>query len=210
MRLKKVKGALEKIEKSKYYVNLPENNIGKWKDVFKNNNPIHIEIGMGKGRFIINMALKYPAINFIGIEMYDSVMVKATQALEELNSIDNIKLILVDANKIDTIFDKEIDNIYLNFSDPWPKAKHAKRRLTSKIFLQKYDKIFRNKKSIIMKTDNVDLFNFSIEELKEYGYNLIEITNDLESLNDKDNILTEYETKFIEKGIKINRLKAVK
>ena len=211
MRLKKVKGALERIERSNYYVGNPSENKGKWLNVFDNKNPIHIEIGMGKGRFIINMAKKHPNINFIGIEMYDSVLVKAVQLLEnEENELKNLKLILIDAKNIDNIFEKEIDTIYLNFSDPWPKAKHAKRRLTSHVFLEKYETIFISKKQIIMKTDNIDLFRFSLEKLQEYGYNLVEITNDLASINDEDNVPTEYELKFMQKGIKINRLKAVK
>ncbi|MBQ9314193.1 MAG: tRNA (guanosine(46)-N7)-methyltransferase TrmB [Clostridia bacterium] len=211
MRLKKVKGAMEKVESSKYYVNSPTKNKGIWKDVFKNENPIHIEIGMGKGNFIINMAKKHPEINFIGIEMYDSVLVRAIQSLEnEKNEIVNLKLLLLDAINIDTVFDKEIEVLYLNFSDPWPKAKHAKRRLTSQVFLDKYDTIFKDKNTIIQKTDNIDLFNFSVEMLKEKGYNLIEVTNDLQALNDEDNVLTEYEAKFMEKDIKINRLKAIK
>ena len=211
MRLKKVKGALEKIQKSLYYVDNPEIEKGQWNKVFENNKPIHIEIGMGKGQYIINMAQKYSNINFIGIEMYDSVLVRAVQNLENTDSIlNNLRLILVDAKKIDEIFDREIDVIYLNFSDPWPKAKHAKRRLTSNIFLEKYEKVFKNKKEIIMKTDNINLFKFSVENLQNFGYNLIEVTNDLESLKDDNNILTEYESKFIKEGIKINRLKAVK
>ena len=211
MRLKKVKGAIKKIEASQYYTKEPEKNKNHWKEIFKNKNPIDIEIGMGKGNFIIGMAKKYPNINFIGMEMYDSVLVKAVQSLEkEENIIPNLGLILANADIIDTIFDKEINTIYLNFSDPWPKAKHAKRRLTSQNFLNKYDNIFENKNKIIMKTDNIDLFEYSIEMLKDNGYNLIEITNDLHSLNDKDNILTEYEKKYSDIGIKINRLKAVK
>lgn len=211
MRLKKVKGALDRIKASNYFVDNPENYCGNWKSVFNNNNSIHIEIGMGKGRYIINMAKRYPEVNFIGIEMYDSVLVKSVQTLEnEETELKNLKLILADAKKIDTIFEGEIDVIYLNFSDPWPKAKHAKRRLTSPIFLEKYEKIFENEKQIIMKTDNLELFQFSVEMLKEYGYNLIEVTNDLQSLNDTSNVLTEYESKFMEKGIKINRLKAIK
>ncbi len=206
MRLKKVKNAMEKIEKSIYYVKLPEKNKGKWHLIFENNNPIHIEIGMGKGTFIIQMAKKYPNINFIGIEMHDSVLVKATQALENENDISNLKLLLFDAKGINEIFEKEIDRIYLNFSDPWPKARHAKRRLTNINFLTKYDKIFKDKKNIIMKTDNIDLFEYSIESLKSYGYNISNVTRDL---NDKDNIMTEYEKKFIEKGIKINRFEAI-
>ena len=210
MRLKKVKGALERIEKSTYYVESPEQNKGKWKELFKNDNPIHIEIGMGKGNFIIEMSKRNPNINFIGIEMYDSVLVRAIETLEdEEKEIPNLKLLLFDARNIENIFDKEIEQIYLNFSDPWPKARHAKRRLTSSIFLEKYDKIFEADKSIIMKTDNDDLFDFSLETLSEHGYTFLEITRDLHSLNDENNVMTEYEKKFSEKGVKINRFKAI-
>lgn len=209
MRLKKVKGALERVESSKYYVKIPEQHKDMWSKVFENANPIHLEIGMGKGHFIIGMAKRFPNINFIGIEMYDSVLVKATEALEkEEEYIPNLKLILMDARDIDNVFGKEIARIYLNFSDPWPKARHAKRRLTSKVFLDKYDLVFKEQKSIYMKTDNDDLFEFSVERLKEYGYSLFDITRDLHSLNEEDNVMTEYEKKFSEKGVKINRLKA--
>ena len=208
MRLKKVKGALEKIELSKYYVKNPEQYKENWNKVFENENPIRLEIGMGKGNFIIGMAKKFPNINFIGIEMYDSVMVKATDSLEKEEYIPNLKLILMDARNIENVFGKEIDRIYLNFSDPWPKARHAKRRLTSKVFLDKYDLIFKGEKSIYMKTDNDDLFIYSIESLQEHGYTLSDVTRDLHSLNEEDNVMTEYERKFSEKGIKINRLKA--
>ena len=209
MRLKHVKGATDIIEKGTYYINNPESYIGKWNKVFNNNNPIYIEIGMGKGNFIINNALKYPNINFIGIEKYDSVIVRAIQKSNDLE-LNNLKLIKIDAINIDKVFSKEIDLIYLNFSDPWPKDRHAKRRLTSPIFLNLYDKIFKNNKHIIMKTDNNNLFEYSIETLTEYGYNIKNITRDLTSLNDKDNIMTEYESKFIDKGIKINKLEATK
>lgn len=208
MRLKKVKGALEKIELSKYYVKNPEQYKENWNKVFENENPIRLEIGMGKGNFIIGMAKKFPNINFIGIEMYDSVMVKATDSLEKEEYIPNLKLILMDARNIENVFGKEIDRIYLNFSDPWPKARHAKRRLTSKVFLDKYDLIFKGEKSIYMKTDNDDLFTYSTESLQEHGYTLSDVTRDLHSLNEEDNVMTEYEKKFSEKGIKINRLKA--
>ena len=209
MRLKKVKGALERIELSKYYVNNPEQYKDNWNKVFENENPIRLEIGMGKGHFIIGMAKKFPDVNFVGIEMYDSVMVKATDALEkEKEYIPNLKLILMDARNIENVFGKEIDRIYLNFSDPWPKARHTKRRLTSKVFLDKYDLVFKGQKSIFMKTDNDDLFEFSIESLKEHGYTLSDVTRNLHSLNEEDNVMTEYERKFSEKGVKINRLKA--
>lgn len=210
MRLKKVKNALERIESSTYYVKCPKENLKKWQAVFKNENPIHMEIGMGKGDFIINMAKQNPNINYVGIEMYDSVMVKAIEKLKEEN-LENLKLALFDAEIIDEVFENEISRIYLNFSDPWPKKKHFKRRLTSDIFLKKYDKIFKdNKNEIFQKTDNNDLFEFSMETLKNAGYTLKNITRDLHSTNIQNNIMTEYEKKFFEKGIKINRLEAYK
>lgn len=211
MRLKKVKDAKERVEASEYYVNAPSEYKGKWNELFKNNNPIHIEIGMGKGNFIIGMAKAHKDVNYIGIEMYDSVMVKAVEKLkQEEKPLKNLKLVLIDAMKIDEIFEGEISRIYLNFSDPWPKAKHEKRRLTSKIFLEKYDRIFKGQKQIFQKTDNNDLFNFSMVSLVENGYELRNVTRDLHSENVSDNIMTEYEEKFSNAGIKINRLEAYK
>lgn len=211
MRLKKVKDAKERVETSEYYVNAPSEYKGKWNELFKNNNPIHIEIGMGKGNFIIGMAKAHKDVNYIGIEMYDSVMVKAVEKLkQEEKPLKNLKLVLIDAMKIDEIFESEISRIYLNFSDPWPKAKHEKRRLTSKIFLKKYDRIFKGQKQIFQKTDNNDLFNFSMVSLVENGYELRNVTRDLHSENVSDNIMTEYEEKFSNAGIKINRLEAYK
>lgn len=209
MRLKNVKNASEIISKSSYVVLNPEDNKGKWNSVFKNNNPIDVEIGMGKGDFIINMAKKYPNVNFIGIEMFDSVIVRAVQKLD-MKDIPNLKLIRVDANEIESIFDKEINTIYLNFSDPWPKKRHAKRRLTSHLFLEKYDNIFKFKKEIIQKTDNINLFSYSISSLSTYGYTLDYVTLDLLSENDPDNVLTEYESKFNSKGVRICKLVAHK
>ena len=209
MRLKHVKGANEIIEKGKYYVEEATNYIGKWKEVFQNDNPIYIEIGMGKGDFIIENALRYPNINFIGIEKFDSVLVRAIQKSNELE-IDNLKLVRLDANYIDTIFSKEISLIYLNFSDPWPKERHAKRRLTSPIFLEKYDKIFKDKANIIMKTDNNPLFEYSKESLENFGYQIKSITRDLYQEDISQNIKTEYEKKFVKLGVKINRLEAIK
>lgn len=211
MRLKKVKDAKERVETSEYYVNAPSEYKGKWNELFKNSNPIHIEIGMGKGNFIIGMAKAHKDVNYIGIEMYDSVMVKAVEKLkQEEKPLKNLKLVLIDAMKIDEIFESEISRIYLNFSDPWPKAKHEKRRLTSKIFLEKYDRIFKGQKQIFQKTDNNDLFNFSMVSLVENGYELRNVTRDLHSENVSDNIMTEYEEKFSNVGIKINRLEAYK
>ena len=209
MRLKNVKGANEIIIKGLYYVEDPYINKGNWNKVFNNDNPIYIEIGIGKGKFIVENAIKYPNINFIGIEKYDSVLVRAIQKSNELE-LNNLKLVRMDAKRIEEVFDHEVDRIYLNFSDPWPKDRHYKRRLTSYVFLDKYEHIFKNNKYIIMKTDNINLFNFSLESLTNHGYNIEFMSNDLHSLNDVDNIMTEYEEKFSNKGIKINKLIARK
>lgn len=204
MRLKNVRGANEIIINGVYYVDEPSLYKGKWSSVFGNNNPIYIEIGMGKGDFIIENAKRNPDINFIGIEKFDSVIVRAIQKSNELE-LNNLKIVRMDANKLDSVFDNEIDLIYLNFSDPWPKDRHAKRRLTSPIFLNIYDNVFKGNNKIVMKTDNVNLFNYSLESLTENGYELEYVTNDLDCLSE-DNIMTEYEKKFYNRGIKINKL----
>ena len=208
MRLKNVKGANEIIINGKYYVDNPYQYKGIWRGLFDNNNPIYIEIGMGKGNFIIENAKRYPDINFIGIEKYDSVIVRAIQKSNELE-LNNLKIVRMDAKKMEEVFDKEIDTIYLNFSDPWPKDRHAKRRLTSPIFLNIYDKIFKDKCKIIMKTDNKPLFEYSLNSLEEYGYKITYKTDNLDVLNE-DNIMTEYEERFYKLGIKINKLVAIK
>ena len=208
MRLKNVKGANEIIINGTYYIDNPYQYKGIWSQCFGNNNPIHVEIGMGKGDFIIENALRYKDINFIGIEKYDSVIVRAIQKSNDLE-INNLKIIRVDANKLDSIFDKEIDTIYLNFSDPWPKDRHAKRRLTSSIFLDIYDKVFKDRSRIVMKTDNINLFDYSLESLTNYGYDIVYKTNDLDSKSD-ENIMTEYEKRFYNLGVKINKLEAIK
>ena len=208
MRLKNVKGANEIIEKGTYYIDNPYQYKGYWNKYFGNDNPIYVEIGMGKGDFIIENALRYKDINFIGVEKYDSVIVRAIQKSNELE-LDNLKIIRVDANKLDDIFDKEIDTIYLNFSDPWPKDRHAKRRLTSNIFLDIYSKIFKDRNRIVMKTDNINLFNYSLESLSNYGYDIVYKTNDLDCLNE-NNIMTEYEKRFYNLGVKINKLEGIK
>ncbi len=212
MRLKKVKGAYEIIKEGTHYLDNPKEYRGKWHQLFKNNNPIYIEIGMGKGKFIIENAIKNPHINFIGIEKFDSVIVRAIQKSNDLD-IPNLKLIRIDAKEINEVFDHEINLIYLNFSDPWPKERHAKRRLTSPIFLSKYDLIFQKSPHIIMKTDNDNLFNYSKETLNASGYQIIFATSDLYQEHDElleDNIMTEYEEKFVSQGIKINKLEAIK
>lgn len=175
---------------------------------FEKDLPLHIEIGMGKGNFILNMALNNPDINFIGIEKYSSVASVAIKKMMEYN-LPNLKVIISDIMNLEELLKNKVDVIYLNFSDPWPKARHEKRRLTSENFLKLYDKFFKDKCVIIQKTDNDDLFDFSVEQIKNYGYEIKEISYDLHS-TDIPNIKTEYEEKFSNKGIKIKYLKAIK
>ena len=208
MRLRNVKNAKEIVNNSKYVINSPKDYKGKYNTVFNNDNPICLEIGMGKGDFIINMALQHPDINYIGLEKYQSIVVRAVEKLEKLE-LKNLKLICTDAQELEEIFAKEIDTIYLNFSDPWPKKRHAKRRLTSNTFLPIYDKVFKDSKRIVQKTDNVSLFEYSIVSLSNYGYKIVDISLDLHN-TDKDNVMTEYEKKFSSMGVKINYLEAIK
>lgn len=201
MRLRNVKNKEEILNNSSYFIGTGEEFIGKWSNVFKNNNPIYVEIGMGKGKFIIENAIKYPNINFIGIEKYDSVVAKCLPKIPE--GLDNLKILRMDALNIDKVFLKEIDRIYLNFSDPWPKVRHSLRRLSSKVFLKKYDSIFKNDKEICMRTDNRDLFVYSLLSFSEYGYVLRKLSLDLHG-EDIDNLITtEYEDKFSDKGVPI-------
>lgn len=213
MRLRNVRGSKEKIEEYEFAINEPEILKGKWREEFGNDNPIHIEIGMGKGKFISTLAQTNPNINYIGIEKFSSVLVRAIQKQEQRQApLENLRFIRFDAEKIREIFeDKEIDRIYLNFSDPWPKEKHAKRRLTSKQFLEKYKYVMNDEATIIFKTDNRDLFDFSLEQVKECGWNLLNYTFDLHNSEYLDgNVMTEYETKFVGMGIHINRLECSK
>ena len=208
MRLRNVKDAKDIVSNSKYVINNPQEYKGSFSKLFNNSNPISLEIGMGKGDFIINMAIRNPDINFIGLEKYQSIIVRATQKLENLN-LNNLKLICMDAKELNEVFAKEIDTIYLNFSDPWPKKRHAKRRLTSDTFLPIYDSIFKKDKRIVQKTDNVGLFEYSIVSLSNYGYVIKDISLDLHNTS-KENVMTEYEKKFSSQGIKINYLEAIK
>ena len=208
MRLRNIKNSKQIINDSKYIISNPKEYIGSWNKVFDNSNEIHIEIGMGKGKFISEMALKNPNTNFIGIEKFDSVIARAINKLEE-KEIPNLKLIRIDALELNDVFKNEISRIYLNFSDPWPKSKHTKRRLTSKTFLNIYDNLFKDKKEVFLKTDNKNLFAYSIESLSEHGYIFQNVTLDLKNEN-IDNVTTEYEEKFMKKNITINRLEAIK
>lgn len=208
MRLRNIKGAHDIISKSKYLVLEPSNYKGNFNKLFNNTNPIEIEIGMGKGDFIIEKAKRNPNINFIGVEKYASVLVYAIKKLESID-LPNLKIINIDANSIDEVFDNEIDKIYLNFSDPWPKKKHTNRRLTSYIFLGKYKNIFKKDYIIEMKTDNQSLFEYSLVSLSENGYILKFVTFDLYSNDIQDNIQTEYEKKFVSRGMSIHKLIAI-
>ena len=208
MRLRNVKNAREIVDNSSFVVHSPKEYKGKYNELFGNNNPIELEIGMGKGNFIIDKALKNPDINFIGVERYESDVCRALEKLEN-TGLTNVKIICMDALELGEVFDKEISTIYLNFSDPWPKKRHAKRRLTSHLFLPVYDLIFKDERVIVQKTDNVGLFESSIVSLSTYGYVIEEISLDLASTG-MENSLTEYEAKFMSQGIKINYIKAIK
>lgn len=175
---------------------------------FDRNLPLHIEIGMGKGDFILNMAINNPDINFIGIEKYSSVASIAIKKIRDYN-LPNLKIIISDVVNLEELLFKKVSVIYLNFSDPWPKDRHAKRRLTSENFLKLYDNLFKDKCVIFQKTDNDNLFSYSLDSLKNYGYLIEVVSYDLHSTN-IFNIMTEYEKKFSEQGIKIKYLKAVK
>lgn len=205
MRLKKVPGALERIEASDYVIKDGKEYFGKYETLFEKKQPIHIEIGMGKGKFITEMAQLHPEINYIGIEKFDSVLIRALEKQEEME-LSNLKLMRLDAEMIDEVFSHEIDRIYLNFSDPWPKKRHAKRRLTSKEFLKAYDSIFKTTKEIIMKTDNRKLFEYSMMSFTNYGYQIEEISLNLYDDDIKENVATEYETKFHNLGYPIYRI----
>ena len=176
MRLRNIKNADEILSNSKYLIK-PEGKISK-KDIFKNNNPLHLEIGMGKGDFIIEMAKRYPKINFIGIEKYESVIARALQKLDDLD-LPNVRVICMDASNLEDVFSKEVDEIYLNFSDPWPKNRHFKRRLTYEDYLKVYDKLFKKNASLTIKTDNDKFFESTLVSLNNYGYKFEKVSLDL-------------------------------
>jgi len=209
MRQRNVKNKKEIINNSKAIILNPNEYIGVWNKVFNNSNPIYIEIGMGKGDFILENAIRYPDINFIGIEKYDSIMALAIKKIDTYD-LPNLKLIRMDALDILDIFRNEIDKIYLNFSDPWPKERHAKRRLTSPVFLKKYDNIFKNNKIIEMKTDNRKLFEYSLLSFNDNGYLIKEISLDLHHSDYSNNIMTEYEKKFSLQNMSIYYVKVEK
>ena len=208
MRLRNIPGADAAIEQSIYCIKNPEEQKGNWQSQFEKQQPLHIEIGMGKGRFIMDMATLHPEINYLGIERYSSVLLRALQKME-LNPLPNLKFMCIDAADIEEIFaPEEVDRIYLNFSDPWPKDRHAKRRLTSRQFFARYDKVLKKDGHLEFKTDNQDLFTFSLEEIPEAGWRLDASTRDLhnDDVLNAGNVMTEYEEKFSSMGNPICKL----
>ena len=202
MRLRNIPGADEIIASSPYVIPEHADQKGRWRETFGNDQPIHIEIGMGKGKFLMTMAAQHPEINYIGIERYTSVLLRAVQKMEE-NPLPNLLFICMDAADLPEMFDRgEVDRIYLNFSDPWPKDRHARRRLPSREFLARYDQILRKDGWLEFKTDNRGLFDFALEELEPAGWKAQQVTYDLH--NDPEmsagNVMTEYEEKFSSKG----------
>ena len=210
MRLRNVPGSREAIAESNLAINEPQILKGKWNEEFGNNNPIRIEIGMGKGRFITQLALENPDINYVGIEKYSSVLIRAIEKCQDIE-VPNLRFIRMEAEYICDVFNKEeVDRIYLNFSDPWPKDRHAKRRLTSKQFFERYDNILKKDGVVEFKTDNDLLFQFCLEQVPEAGWNLVAQTWDLHNDSEmvKGNVMTEYESKFSQMGNPIHKLVA--
>ena len=202
MRLRNISGARDVIAESPLVVHEPEKAKGRWKEIFGNDHPLRIEIGMGKGKFIYELAGKNPGINYVGIEKYSSVLLRALQKMEA-EPLPNLLFIRMDAEEITEVFDREeVDRIYLNFSDPWPKDRHAKRRLPSKEFLLRYDQFLKKDVVLEFKTDNKDLFDFALEELPAAGWETVGVTYDLhhDMQMAEGNVMTEYEEKFSSKG----------
>lgn len=217
MRLRNVPGADAYLTAHPLVIKNETRYRGTWKETFQNpENPIHIEIGMGKGQFLLTLAKENPSINYIGIERYSSVLLRALERFdndEEYKDVNNIRFICMDATNLPEVFAVgEIDKIYLNFSDPWPKARHAKRRLTSKQFFERYDKILAFDGVVEFKTDNRELFDFSLEQVELAGWVLLAKTYDLH--NDltlsRGNVMTEYEEKFSGQGHPIHKLIAMR
>lgn len=207
MRLRHIPGAEEAIASSPYVIQQPAEYRGRFHELFGNHNPIRIEVGMGKGRFIMEMAARNPQVNFIGIERYSSVLLRALQKRAELE-FPNIFFMCVDAKELEEIFEPgEIEKIYLNFSDPWPKDRHAKRRLTSPDFMKVYDQVLCKNGTVEFKTDNQGLFAYSLEAIPEAGWRIDAYTEDLHhSPMAEGNVMTEYEMKFSAMGNPICKL----
>lgn len=209
MRLRNKPWAREKLDAHpQYVVPNPEQEKGQWNKVFNNDQPIHIEVGTGKGQFVTGMARQNPHINYIGIELYESVIVTALDRLIEAD-LPNLKLLNVDGAELMNYFEKgEVDRVYLNFSDPWPKTRHAKRRLTYQSFLSLYESLMPDGGEVHFKTDNQGLFEYSLKSFSEYGMLLTFVSLDLHNSGFEGNVMTEYEEKFSAKGQRIYRSEA--
>ena len=209
MRLRNIAGSRERIAESEFTIDVPEDHKGKWNEVFGNDNPIRIEVGTGKGRFIMDLAEANPDVNYVGIEKYSSVLLRAVQKQTE-RQLSNVRFIRMEAEIITEVFEEgEVDRIYLNFSDPWTRQNKPKRRLTYRDFLNKYKVMMREGGAIEFKTDNDDLFDFSLNEFKETGFTLEDVTRDLHNSEwNEENIRTEFEQKFADQGITIKRVVA--
>lgn len=208
MRYNTVNNAKDILNNSSYLIKNPENYKGKWNDLFKNNNKICLELGMGRGNFILNMAKKYPNINFIGLELDINQTAYALNVINNSN-LKNIKIICADAKEIINFFGKEIDTIYLTFSEPWPKKKDKKKRFTDESYLRIYDRVFKKHKHIILKTDNKILFSSALESLSEYWYVFNVVSLDLH--NDErniENVVTDFEKEYIKEKRQIYYLDA--
>lgn len=211
MRLRNIPRAQEEIDANPIAVKEEKKYRGNWNTVFENEQPIHIEIGMGKGQFILELAKQNPDKNYIGIERYSSVLLRALEKhdTEEYRELSNIRFICMDAAELPEVFAPgEVEKIYLNFSDPWPKARHARRRLTSTRFLSIYEKVLVEQGIVEFKTDNRPLFEFSLEQVEEAGWELKAYTFDLHNNKEMNegNIMTEYEAKFSSMGNPIHKL----
>ena len=211
MRLRHITGAEQRIAESIHVVSDPEAHRGRWPEVYGNDHPIHVEIGMGKGKFLMELARQNPQINYLGVEIYSSVLLKAVQKQEE-EQLPNVRFLCVDALRLaDILGPGEAAKIYLNFSDPWPKDRHAKRRLTSPRFLTVYDRILTPDGTVEFKTDNRELFAYSLESVPAAGWEIIYSTFDLHhSEYAEGNVMTEYEEKFAAEGKPICKLVATR
>lgn len=210
MRIRKKNWTQEELETSKFLVREPLENKGRWKEVFGNDNPLHLEIGCGKGKFVAEMSRLHPDVNFIGMEHFTLVAARALRKCKRLEAGDNVLIMEKDAEELEDIFAAgEVERIYLNFSDPWPsRKKWRKKRLTNERFLSRYENIFGDKGEVFLKTDNMEFFEYSIEALSQQGWKLKNISLDLHKSSFEGNVMTEYESKFSEQGMPIYRLEA--
>lgn len=215
MRIRRRTWTKEELEKAEFYIDTPQQNKGKWKSAFKVEKPIYLELGCGKGQFIANLACQNPSINFIGVDLIDTMLGLAKRNVEEVyksenRQIDNVILTRCNIEQILTMMDKEdtVERIYINFCNPWPRGKHHKKRLTHVRQLELYKTFLANGGEIHFKTDDDNLFSDSLTYFERAGYEVFWKTYDLHSENIEENIVTEHENMFSEQGIKIKELKA--